>query len=196
MANQFVDHKDRWLSLSDNDSDFVVLFIRAWIPFNAWYCNTYPQHQNKDRLILESLKTDANLFRTRIISLLSNNTQEASYFKHQLSELHRLLEANFIPNHESRVSFSHINFRQNPSLISPAMQYRNIKFKAERMSNGSVIALILNSRTNQTLYSYSNSKYLHEHFSQDLQGSNISIEIKVRLFECFNLLILNFQRIY
>ena len=62
MANNFVDHKERWLQIANGEFDYSIQFIKAWLPFNAWYCNSYPDHKNRDRPILEEIKKDNNLY--------------------------------------------------------------------------------------------------------------------------------------
>ena len=65
MANNFVENKDRWLLIANGEFEYPILFIKSWLPFNAWYCNNYPHHKNKDRSILEEMKSDNNLYKTR-----------------------------------------------------------------------------------------------------------------------------------
>jgi len=34
MPNQYIENSERWLSLAE--PDFFILFVKAWIPFNAF----------------------------------------------------------------------------------------------------------------------------------------------------------------
>lgn len=52
MANNFIDQKSRWLEIANGDFEYPILFIRCWLPFNAWYCNTYPDLENQDSKII------------------------------------------------------------------------------------------------------------------------------------------------
>lgn len=135
MANQFVEHKDRWLLLSEHsDFEYALLFIRTWIPFNAWYCNNYPDLKNNDSKILKNVKADNNLFRTRIISLLQGTDNESKFFRELIGELHGSLEKYYVPNHNDRITFHNLYFRDNPKKVCLDMK-RKINYKAELVVN-------------------------------------------------------------
>jgi len=192
MPNLFVDHKDRWLALAQSDADYAVLFIRTWIPFNAWYCNTYPDKKNKDRPILDEMKEDNNLFRTRIISLLQGNSTDAKNFRHYLALLHQTLEGNYMPNPQTRITFTGLYFRQNPITVSAPLRVRLLDYKAEIVTSSTlpvtrtIEAIILDSVSNAYKHRYTYSKYDKVHFTSSLNTSNLTREQKTNLESCFN----------
>lgn len=192
MANLFVDHVHRWLALAETDADYPIHFIRAWIPFNAWYCNTYPEKKNVDRPIIDALKDDDNHFRVRIVALIQGNDEDAIYFKQSLTSLHSALERFYIPNIQKRISFTKLYFRQNPLTISTSSYRRHI-IKAELIrveESGStrtkVTANVVHSHTRVTKYRYTPYKYDREHFIQDAQNANLNDNIYQRLYTCYD----------
>lgn len=187
MANIFVDHKDRWLALAESDSDFAVQFIRAWIPFNAWYCNAYPHHDNRDAPILNEMKGDNNLFRTRIIALLSGSDAEALQFKSYLGQLHITLERFFMPSSDSRITFTELKYRLNPVRIYPSIPnpVRRMNYKAEIMANNHVQAMIVEVGTSATKFTYTHTKYDLQHFLAYGPYAGLSLERQSILLNCF-----------
>jgi hypothetical protein len=188
MANNFVGHIDKWLLLSESETDFAALFVRAWIPFNAWYCNNY--QSTNDRICLDQVKTDGNQFRAKLIALIDGDFPEAITFKYYLGLLHELLEQHPIPDAtvEKRVTLSNICFRQNPKTVTnPIKRVRNLEYKVERFSNSSISAIIVDTRTTpfQTVYNYTHTKYDLIHFEQDMVGSSINNERTRHLKICY-----------
>jgi hypothetical protein len=185
MANLFVEHKDRWLALAEADTDFAVMFIKAWLPFNVWYCNNYPDKNNKDRPILEEIKQDNNLFRTRLIALLNGNDAESKQFRTLVGQLHIALEKFYIPDASNRITFTNIWFRENPNRIFTLPPKRRLEYKAEIRANNSVQAMILEQGTLATKYSYTYTKYDFIHFSADANLNALSLEQQTSIQHCF-----------
>ncbi len=183
MANNFVGHVDKWLLLSD----FAILFVRAWIPFNAWYCNHY--QNTKDRYCLDKIKSDNNQFRAKLIAVLNGNYPEALIFKSHLNQLYSLLEQHPIPDAtlDKRVTFQNLWFRDNPITVSTPITKRGLEYKAEYLTNKSVKVLIVNTRVtpNSTIYTYTNPSYDITHFQADIIA-NVSVdEQRTQILDCF-----------
>mgnify|MGYP000432132178 CR=1 FL=1 len=190
MPNQFVEHKDRWLLLSEHsDFEYALLFIRTWIPFNAWYCNNYPDLRNNDSRILKVVKADNNLFRTRIISLLQGSDGEARHFREIVADLHACLEKYYIPDHNERVTFSKLYFRDNPRRVSSYIK-RKINYKAELIVNSSnettsVRLVLIDSATGNNKLNYTYHKYSMEHLMQDIDFKKLKHEQFTTAKKCF-----------
>jgi len=177
MPNNFVEHKDRWLQIANGEFEYSILFIKAWLPFNAWYCNSYPEEKNRDRPILTKIKTDNNLFKTRIISLLEGDNEESVFFRINLVKLHKQLELCKVPNVENSISFRSINYRENPDTIFNKT-YRNYRFKIEFITptppqNNRIKVDILNP-SNTNILPYLHTKYNIEHFTLNTDFNNLS----------------------
>lgn len=177
MPNNFVDHKDRWLLISRGDFDYSLLFIKAWLPFNAWYCNTYPDKNNKDRPILEEIKTDNNLFRTRLVSLLEGEDDESYFFRKNLVLLHNLLERCKVPDLQKQISFRKINFRINPNNIF-LKNFRGFTFKIELITpvppNNYRIKIDIIDSGNRNVFLYHHTKYDKIHLKNDSNFKSLS----------------------
>lgn len=166
MANNFIDHKERWLQIANGEFDYSIHFIKSWLPFNAWYCNSYPSLNNKDRPILEEIKNDVNLFRNRIISLLDGTDEDSEYFRFNLVKLHKQLEFCKVPNAADSISFNNINFRENPSNIF-TKTIRDYSFKAEFITptppHNYKIRIDIVKVTGASILSYLHTKYDRNH---------------------------------
>jgi len=189
MPNNFTGHIEKWLLLSEAETDFAVLFVRSWIPFNAWYCNSY--NNTGDRYCIDQIKVDGNQFRARLIALLNGNNSDSIRFKGQLGLLYELLEQFPIPDAspENRISFRNIFFRTNPAKsTNPPVRKRSLEYKAELLSNKSVRAVVIKTRRtpNETKYNYTYSKYAFSNFESDLNlSTSLSQEQKEQIKQCF-----------
>ncbi|MBP7304437.1 MAG: hypothetical protein KA938_06750 [Fervidobacterium sp.] len=186
MPNYFTGNIDKWLLLSESETDFAILFVRCWIPFNAWYCNNYGN--THDRSCIDKIKADGNQFRARIVALLGGSDYESKSFRAYVGQVHDLLERYPIPDASSgaRISFSNIYFRENPLSTVPPKSRRNLEYKTERLSDGSFRAVVVTKTApGVTKYFYSNPKYDLEHFKADLASSSLNMEQKAFLTDCF-----------
>ncbi|OYU79898.1 MAG: hypothetical protein CFE23_11625 [Flavobacterium sp. BFFFF1] len=186
MANNFVDHKDRWLLIANGEFEYPILFIKSWLPFNAWYCNNYPQHRNKDRPILEEMKVDNNLFTTRIISLLQNSDEDSTIFQNNLVKLYSFLESYKVPNAIDNISFRSLNFRTNPT-TSYIKSYRGHNYKVEIISpvqpyNYRIRVDILNP-SGGNIFLYNHTKYDKSHLIADADFMQLSLTNKNIILE-------------
>ena len=129
MPNYYVENAEAWKALSN--IDYFTYFVKAWIPFNAWYRNSYPALES-DADIMQQIKTQHNSFRNRIISLIENpeTYNESKVFKANLAELHYQLERNHIYNRGVRISFTNIVVEENPQTIE-TRTYRGFSYKVE-----------------------------------------------------------------
>lgn len=114
MANHYTANKDEWKALAD--IDYFGMYVKAYIPFNAWLSAYYPK-LDMDRAKINAIKKEPNPFRNRIIVLLDSETQEASSFRNNIGELHSLLENHYIENNGNRITFTKIVVGKNPLKI-------------------------------------------------------------------------------
>lgn len=108
-------HIDHWLKRTD--TDYYEMFIRAWIPFNAWYMRQYYDYDNKitsDRDILYIVKREDNPYKSILKNLLTGNTSESLEFKNHIHKLYNSLETITIPNENNRISFRRLKLYDNP----------------------------------------------------------------------------------
>ena len=84
-------------------------FIKAWIPFNAWYkreCKLARLPVLTDANCIEHVCNTTNTFKTRIITLLGGENRESEKFRELITDLHQELQAHVIPEPESPLNFS------------------------------------------------------------------------------------------
>lgn len=174
MANNFVHNVDKWLLLSESETDFAVLFVRTWIPFNAWYCNSYPHHNNYDRPCIDEIKTTPNPFKDKIRALLDGDFTDARTFKIHLGHLHSLLTQFPIPDadEKKRVTFERIWFRENNNPPQNA-KHKRVIYTAERLSDKSVKSNAIVARTGHRLHTYIHTRYDLTHFLNDLASNTL-----------------------
>ncbi|MHC0448206.1 hypothetical protein ACWA1F_22560 [Flavobacterium sp. 3-218] len=123
MANIYL---QEWINKSE--LDYYTMFVKAWIPYNAWYMDNFYDEtipRTRDREIIDYVKDNSNRYRDKIISLLRSTDEQSHEFKILLSKLHFELERHPIPNEEERISFHNTNLSRNntPSHVIPFGHY-------------------------------------------------------------------------
>lgn len=102
----------QWLEASD--PDYYMMFVKAFIPYNAWYMiNFYSEDEKRtnDRAIMDFMKEakpGENVYKDKIINLLKNKTSEALAFQNYVANLHFELKSHPIPNVEEAISLSQV----------------------------------------------------------------------------------------
>lgn len=112
MSSLYTENSEKWKSLAS--IDYFTQFIKAWIPFNAWYKNYYPNLKT-DREAINEIKTHSNKFRNRLISLLRDRGNEGIAFKSRVAELHLELERKHILSKGDRITFERVVIEKNPA---------------------------------------------------------------------------------
>ncbi|MBL7682744.1 MAG: hypothetical protein JNK00_05250 [Flavipsychrobacter sp.] len=107
-----------WIDRAESAIDYYSLFIKTWIPFNAWYMHNYYDDtsnpkRDTDAAIINHINSTTNIYRDKIKSLLRGSNESSVRFKLLLGKLHSALEANSIPDYENRISFSTICLSKN-----------------------------------------------------------------------------------
>src|SRR4051812_22494415 len=108
-ANQ--DNVKQWLEKSD--VDYFTHFVKAWIPFNAWYRNTYDTLRT-ERDILDEVKRDGNRIRSRTMARLEGNDPDSEELRNHIAALHRRLSADPLEGRTGRVTFERVLIGANP----------------------------------------------------------------------------------
>lgn len=152
MANHYTAHKDEWKALAD--IDYFGMFVKTYIPFNAWMNVSYPS-LDSDRAKINAIKNDSNPFRNKICSLLNSNNQEGSYFRSSIGELHDCLENHYIHNQDRRISFTSVIIGKNPQNLAEDT-YRGIGYRVQ-YGNGTPG----NTRTDVLIKNSSGTAILH-----------------------------------
>lgn len=119
----------QWLDQSE--IDYFTHFVKAWIPFNAWYRHAYGVDE-QEREILEKIKTDGNKIRTRFMANLEGTDPNAIELRSHIAALHRRLSADpLIDNKNRRISFENVCVGTNPK-TNETFLANGRKYTAER----------------------------------------------------------------
>ena len=115
MPTLYTENSEKWRSLAS--IDYFTQFVKAWIPFNAWYKNYYPECQT-DKRALDEIKSTRNRFRNKLTSLLRSPSIDGAAFRLHVAELHLRLEDKPIFNRGEQINFIRISIERNPETNS------------------------------------------------------------------------------
>lgn len=207
MANVYLEN---WIKMSD--LDYFTMFIKSWLPFNAWYMKDFYDETSSptrttDRDIINYLKNNSNRYRDKIIALLRNDDDESRRFKANISQLHFELQSHTIPNEQERISFSTINLDKNP-LLQHVVSFGHYNYKVEfkiqlPRTQKRWICEVITRRTGQTIHRVELFEWSLTALYADIDYRGIPQDKKQYLDGCFHemnpkkpeIIILNPQRI-
>jgi len=155
----------RWIEQSN--IDYVTYFIKAWIPFNAWYTYHFPTFDG-ERAKINATKNNANPVRNGISTYLENDGQDGDSFRGYLSAFHFALENHILTSDGGVISFHEIIKEKNPRNVINNEQINSIQYYIKRDDGGRLgdvnqIQIFLKDRHNKTFFSYSHTDYNFEH---------------------------------
>ncbi len=176
----------RWIEQSD--IDYITQYIKAWIPFNAWYNAEYSA-LNSDREKINAIKNNGNSIRNKINTLLEQNGQESLEFKSVLAALHSELQDKQIDCSIGRIWFNDIVRSRNPENLIDNEELRTIQYYLSRTDAGRLgevtrMQIFLKDRNNNTFFNYDHTEYdlLHLEGFQAYQGLSGAQRENVRLY--------------
>lgn len=119
-------HIKNWIDRSD--PDYYIMFIKAWIPYNAWYMHNFYNEDEKctsDKSIIRYIQNNPNKYKDKIISLINGNDDDSEQFKQRITLLHYQLESHSVPDYDNRISFNNICIEDNTvrTKVLPSGQY-------------------------------------------------------------------------
>ena len=124
-------HINNWINRAE--LDYYSMFIKTWIPFNAWYMRDFYDEstvppRTSDKSIIEYLNASSNKYRDKIKSLLRGTDDASREFLNLLGKLHFELENHPIPDYENRISFHNMNLAKNNVKSHPETKGQFIYF--------------------------------------------------------------------
>lgn len=180
------DNIRRWIEQSD--IDYISQYIKAWIPFNAWY-NAEFLTLETDREKINYIKNNSNVIRNKINTLLEGNGQESQEFKSYLASLHNELQAVQIDSRDGRIWFTDIVKSKNAhDLIDNETKNRITYFlkrtDGRRLLEVDRIQVYLKRNDGTTFFSYDHSEYDISHLYSDSGFNSLSSQQQenLRLF--------------
>ena len=133
MPTLYTENSEKWKSLAD--VDYFTQFVKAWIPFNAWYKNYFPE-LDSDRKAIDEIESKSNKFRDKLSSLINGSDNESSLFKTHVAKLHYELGRKYIWNkYGERLSFDAIVIEWNSQKIE-TFSRSNMTYRVERGPRG------------------------------------------------------------
>jgi hypothetical protein len=177
----------RWIEQSN--IDYTTYFIKAWIPFNAWY-NFHFSSLDTDRAKINAAKGQSNPARNGINSYLENEGQPSDEFRNFLSALHFALQQTQLDGTDGRISFNEIVKERNPANLinNESLQGTKYFLKREdgtRLGQVTSMQVHLKDRNNNTFCSYNHTEYDLEHFQTSPAFEALSERRKENARYCF-----------
>jgi len=180
------------LWMSQIEPDYFMQFIRAWIPFNAWYVQAYPDLKKNDKDIIKALQDNLDSKPKEIIKILIGNidkeNHEALKFQSHFAELHFQLEKTPVNHNGKKLSFRNLSLTENPKKHSNTVDTKGNVYKVEKNSGGYFQAYI-QSKGGKVLLDFKKPNYDIEELTKD--NSFIRLEKPIqnkikKLFEEIN----------
>lgn len=188
MPNYYVENADKWKALAN--IDYFTHFVKAWIPFNAWYRNSYPLLDN-DAEIISTIKTESNRLKNRLISLIEgpDEDNESRKFRSYLSDLHYQLERTYIDCMGGHISFLNLVVDKN-SKTREEFKYRYFTYKVDidPGNRKKITTTVLDSAVSPSVERYSitqNNGYNFSEIESDGAYGRLSAEVKMKLKSCY-----------
>lgn len=125
----------QWLDQSD--IDFFTHFVKAWIPFNAWFRDSYgPTVRERD--ILEKVKSDGNRMRSRVMAQLTAPGADGERLRNHIAGLHRNLSSDPLEDRQKRrIALETVCIGRNPATYAEQERYGNT-YRVERQQGASL----------------------------------------------------------
>jgi hypothetical protein len=174
MPSTYTENADKWKSLAD--IDYFTHFVKAWIPFNAWYKTYYPTLRT-DREAINEIKSNANAARNRFLSLLNGANDESEQFRSNLAHLHYCLNNTVVENNEQRIYFESFVIEMDRTCITQNDAYNGINYYVQLTLTGAgitrTVATVVNS-TRRNLLNYNHTEYDLQHLRADREFGRLS----------------------
>lgn len=153
---------NRWIEQAE--IDYIGHFIKAWIPFNAWYNNHYPT-LNTDREKISTIKSQGNSVRNGINAYMESDSQQGLEFRSYISALYYQLQQNQIDGRDGRIWFDTALKEKNPvneinNREIGHNRYYLIRTDGVYMGEITEMKVILKKKSDgSTIYSYTHTEY-------------------------------------
>lgn len=175
---------DHWLRQAE--PDYYILFLKAWIPFNAWYVAELPHFDKKDADIIKELQDNENSKPRHIIEnyLIGPKTQVSDSFKNHLGQLHHYLETKTIIHNRNRITFRNINLTENPDKFKKHVDSSSNVYKAERTQ--SYYQAFIETKGGKTLLDFKHPSYNLDDLQKNVDFIRINdTTIQQHILDCY-----------
>ncbi len=167
------------LWIQHSDIDYIGHFIKAWIPFNAWYNSSFST-LHSDREKISAIKTQPNSVRNGINSLMESDSQQGQEFRSYLSALYYQLQQNQIDGRNDRIWFENALKEKNSRHKIDNREFGRDKYYLER-TDGAYLGditemkvVIKRKSDNSIIFNYTHPSYDLIHFQAHPDYQNLS----------------------
>lgn len=171
---------DHWLKQSE--PDYYIMFLRSWIPFNAWYVAELPSFDRNDSKIIKELQDNPKSKPRKIIEgHLDRDDYDSQLFKSHLAELHYYLEKQSLTHRGGKISFKSISFSTNPNTFDKFIDTNGNVFKVEKKN--SYYQAFIEDKGGRVLLDVKQPVYVFEDLEKDISFirlANVKIENKIK----------------
>lgn len=180
--------------LESSRPNYCLMFIHAWIPFNAWFRDEFydTNARNGDRELIDRLKTQPNKIKNRIIALLLGQDEDAVFFKSLLSKLNTELNAHAVHQNGRRVGLNTTciadNTNNNACISSRGYDYKCIYNNRAPRGTNRVRCEVMSRRSGVTKYLVEILDWTLEDFHSNPDFQGMDEKHRVKLEECFMLI--------
>lgn len=184
MPNIYTENSEKWRAISH--IDYLTQFVKAWIPFNAWYKNYYPDLKT-DKDAIDAIKTVSNRFKDKLENLLNGTDNDSAIMKNAISNLHYQLERHTIKNNDVKISFKNIVIGENPKRYQELTKY-TWKYEVTRDSANSklITSKITDRNGSNKLLRNQNNGFNIDELKSDNQYQSINRKQRKYLEYCYN----------
>jgi hypothetical protein len=173
------------LWMNQSEPDFYMFFLKAWIPFNAWYVAEYPHLKKKDTDIIKELQDHEDSKPRKIIKnfLENSSDHDALKFQSYFAELHYQLEKIPLSHNGKRLSLKNISLSENPIKYIPEIDEKGNVFKVEKTT--SYFQAYIEAKGGKVLLDFKKPIYELEELEKDSDYIRLDKKIQTRILKLF-----------
>lgn len=173
------------LWMNQAEPDYYMLFIKAWIPFNAWYVHAYPTLKKSDTDIIKELQDDSDSKPKQIIKnfLDGTDSHEASKFQSHFAELHFQLERTPINHNGKRLSFRNLALTENPVKYKNDTDDKGNVYKVEKTT--SYFQAYIEAKGGKVLLDFKKPTHILDELKKDTDFIRLEKKIQSKICEFY-----------
>jgi len=178
-----MNHLKLWFEQAE--PDYYMFFLKAWIPFNAWYVTEYPLLKKKDTDIIKELQDHPDSKPKKIIKNFLDSTAEHDALKFQsyLAELHFQLDKIPLTHNGSRLSFRNLSLTENPEKYKHDTDDKGNVYKTEKTS--SFCQAYIEAKGGKVLLDFKKPIFELEELTKDIDYIRLQKKIQTKIYSLY-----------
>ncbi len=162
----------------------LPFFLKAWIPFNAWYVAEYPDLRKRDTEIIKELQDHPESKPKRLIkNFLDKEDHESYKFQTHLAELHFQLEKTPLTHNSIRLSFQSLSLTENPEKYRHDTDDKGNVYKTEKTS--SYYQAYIEAKGGQVLLDFKKPIYDITELTKDVDYIRLDKKLQIKITDLF-----------